>query len=208
MQYPWLNFASRPLRNYHLHSMLFRMAFLGLAGLTFLHGLYAYGAWNARGDAKERMEAEKEYGEKFRREAAVVENRLRDGNTAELRARTAWANGLIEAQRFSWTRLLDDLEGVLLPRVYVRAVMPTVQRDGSISLKLAAIAKTPSDLAEFLDKLEASPIFSHAYSSNEKEDLLKTVGFGVSSDIDVLYQPLSPEDSKPPAAQAKKEPRS
>jgi Tfp pilus assembly protein PilN len=202
-----LNFSSRPMRNYYAYSVAFRVAFLALAGATALHAVAAvrsYGTRDAaRGSLTEIQAREKRAEEELR----AAEERLSGQQLAELNRRTAWVNGLIEAHRFSWTALFDDIEHVLPPNVFVQSVLPSVDREGAVTLRLAAVAKTGADLAELLDALEDSPIFSGAIPANEREALVPNMGFVILSDVSVAYLPRGGAAKTADGARANAPPR-
>lgn len=184
-----LNFAAHPVRNYSLYSAGFRVALVALAGLTALHAVWLNRVLAARDDVAASLEEAETHALTAEEAVRAAELRLDRKNLAPLNDETAWANGLIAAYRFSWTELLDNLEQVLPPSVFVQAVVPSIKKDGTVELRLATVSKTPADLAVFLDALEASPIFAGAYPENEREDLLKSIGYGTMSDVKVLYLP-------------------
>lgn len=71
-----------------------------------------------------------------------------------------FANGILRMDGFRWTRLLDQLEGVLPETVGIEAIRPDYAK-GSFSL--TGQARDLDALRQFLDNLSASPEFSDVY---------------------------------------------
>ena len=180
------NFASHPFRHYGLYSLGFRMGVVVVLALTVLHGLWYYRNTLAREDAHEVLEESEVRRDALREEARARAAQLDAGTIKALNEKVLAANALIDARRFSWTQFLTDLEQVLPARVFVHNIAPSIGEEG-VELRLSTISKEPVDLVDFLDELELSPLFWHAYPQNEREDTLQTLGRGIASDVEVLY---------------------
>jgi Tfp pilus assembly protein PilN len=185
------NFASHPFRHYGLYSLGFRMGVVVVLALTALHGLWFYRSTLAREDAREVLGESEARRDALREEVRTRVAQLDVGTIEALNEKVTAANALIDSRRFSWTQLLMDLERVLPARVFVHNISPSIQEEG-IKLRLSTISKEPADLVDFLNELEFSPYFSHAYPQNEREDTLQTLGRGIASDVEVLYVPFDP----------------
>jgi type IV pilus assembly protein PilN len=69
------------------------------------------------------------------------------------------ANDLIDRRTFSWTELLNRFETTLPDEVQLTAIRPSVDRDKGIMLRLTVMARGVDDVAEFMEKLEATGAF-------------------------------------------------
>jgi Tfp pilus assembly protein PilN len=183
------NFASRPFRHYGLYSQGFRMGVVVVLALTALHGLWFYRSTLAREDAREVLGESEARRDALREEVRTRAAQLDVGAIEALNEKVIAANALIDSRRFSWTQFLSDLEQVLPARVFVHNISPSIQEEG-VELRLSTISKEPADLVDFLNKLELSPRFLHAYPQNEREDTLQTLGRGIASEVEMLYVPF------------------
>jgi hypothetical protein len=110
------------------------------------------------------------------------------------------ANGLIDQRTFSWTELFNRFERTLPDDVRIRAVVPTVDQEHRIALKVNVIARTVDDVNRFMEKLDETGAFSDLRSQQE---LTNDEGM-IDSALEMVYQPprgaLAPTAS--PAADA------
>ncbi len=95
-----------------------------------------------------------------RGEAAPSRPVLSGPERERLLAEVDFANGILRMDGFRWTRLLDQLEGVLPERVGIQAIRPDYAK-GSFSL--TGQARDLDALRQLLDNLSASPEFSDVY---------------------------------------------
>ncbi|UCF80107.1 MAG: hypothetical protein JSV08_06185 [Acidobacteriota bacterium] len=190
------NFASQPFRHYGIYSLGFRMGIVAVLALTALHGLWFYRSTLAREDAREVLGEFETRRDALREEVRTRAAQLDVDAIKALNEKVIAANALIDSRRFSWTQFLTDLEQVLPMRVFVHNISPSIQKEG-VKLRLSTISKEPADLVDFLNELELSPHFSHAYPQNEREDTLQTLGRGIASEVEVLYVPFGEAQGEP-----------
>lgn len=182
------NLSLRPFRNYRLYNLAFRAGVLAFAGLTFVHAMEIYSRTQERGAMQQALEELKSDGMALQQKTAAIRASLAGSDVKALNARVTWANQMIEARTFSWSRLLDDIEKVLPVNVLITSIAPSI-KEGAVSLQLQTVSRGPGDLVDFLDALESSPYFSNAYPSGEREDVLKSLARGITSTVSVRYDP-------------------
>ncbi len=78
---------------------------------------------------------------------------------AELNARAAFINGMIDASSFNWTQMFMDLERILPGGVHVVSIEPKQVR-GNVEVKLTVGAASDEAELKFLRALEGSKEFT------------------------------------------------
>jgi Tfp pilus assembly protein PilN len=86
-------------------------------------------------------------------------------------AAAAEANSVISQREFSWTMLLEQIEGALPDDVRVTSVQPVVEK-GMTTIRLDVEAMSPEHLAAFMDALEKTGSFERVLNreNNHGED--------------------------------------
>ena len=161
------NLSTRPFYNERLvHAVLAVVAALVLA----VSVLNAWAIVSLKGkDAAQNAQAAR--AEKKTEQARQAAERIRRSiDPAELQAVAAAAteaNRLIDARTFSWTRLLSDFEKTLPADVRISAVTPHIERDGSMTIQIAVVARRAEDVNEFVEKLETQGGFADVVPRQE-----------------------------------------
>ena len=155
-----VNLASEPFR--HDRPALAAAWILGTA-LLFLLGLQGYLIMAERDRAKETREAVGRLSaelNKSRTEQAALEATLREPANAEVLARSVFLNTLVDRKSISWTRIFSDLEGVMPYTVrLVQVRLPQINSRNEVTLDMTVAAEQPTQIIEFLKRLQASPKF-------------------------------------------------
>jgi len=69
-------------------------------------------------------------------------------------------NELIERKAFSWTRVLENLESVMPPRVHVVSISPHLDEDNQLALKMTVAGDSRDRAIELARRMEASRRFA------------------------------------------------
>ena len=104
------------------------------------------------------------------------------------------ANDLIDRRTFSWTELFNWFESTLPDEVRITAVRPKLDRAKGIVLAVAVVAHGTEDVAQFMDKLEGTGVFTNLRAVEEHFDdqgLLEST----------LEADYAPKAAKPAAAE-------
>lgn len=154
----------------HLHLPL---SASGLAGMKYLQILLAVvGAlllltsiwiWNTAHDVEDQIaelgtaivQAHNAY-RKFRHQSETEGFDLSPARLQVLRQEVTFAKQVLQQQRFSWTRLLDDLERTTPDRISIESIVLNKE-----TLALSGAALTLQDLTTFVDRLKNHPAFQH-----------------------------------------------
>jgi type IV pilus assembly protein PilN len=97
---------------------------------------------------------------KISSEQARLEGTLRQPANAEVLQRSYLLNQLIEKKSISWTKIFNDLEGVMPADVRIISVrLPQVTSQNEVVLDVQVGAKEPGPFLVFLNRLNKSPLF-------------------------------------------------
>jgi len=97
---------------------------------------------------------------KISAEQAQLEGTLRQPANAEVLQRSYLLNQLIEKKSISWTKIFNDLEGVMPADVRIISVrLPQVTSQNEVVLDVQVGAKEPGPFLIFLNRLNKSPLF-------------------------------------------------
>ena len=78
------------------------------------------------------------------------------------------ANDLIDRRTFSWTALFNRFETTLPDDVRITAVRPSLDREHRIVLTVTVLAKSVSDITEFMSRLDETGVFRDLFSTQER----------------------------------------
>ncbi len=165
---------------------------LGLLTLVLLT-LVITGFINARRDRsalaqKRALIAERD---QIRTQAQQFLNRPENRTT---RDESQFLNQLIERKAFSWTRVLENLEKVMPPRVHVVSISPQLDEDNQLALKMVVAGDSRDRAIELARRMEDSRRFAQtailraAHADSQTGDTEQV-------EIAAIYVPETPADS-------------
>ena len=76
------------------------------------------------------------------------------------RDKSQFLNELIERKTFSWTRVLENLESVMPPRVHVVSISPHLDEDNQLALKMTVAGDSRDRAIELARRMEVSRRFA------------------------------------------------
>lgn len=176
-----LNLAADPYRNripvyavIVVSSVL--IAFVALtnfeAWYTYLHDTRETRATIDRTEAQAAQE---------RSRAEIVTNQLSRLDLPRIDRQSRFINEKLAERTFSWSELLDRLEGILAKDVRLTSVAP-VFGDGVVHLNLLCEAKTSTGLIDTLDRFQRDPHFRNPFPTTEVRNDGGTYSFGLRVD--------------------------
>ena len=187
-----------PLTAPGVAGLKYLQALLGVVGVLLL--LTSVWLWKEARDVEDQIAAletaivqtHNAY-RKFRRQLEKEGFDLSPAGIQALQQEVALANQVLQHQRFSWTRLLDDLEQTTPHQLSMESIV--LNKDGT-SLALSGTALTLQDLTTFVDQLRNHPAFQHVEISNHKSQQRPggiTTGPAtfIAFDLAVSYAPIS-----------------
>ena len=182
-----LNLASKPFSNrvlpWTLTAIVLFLSFVGLVVVVRLTTVANREAATIQVENNNLKQQEKALLDR----AQAVKNEM----TPQQQQAVPAAHELIDRKRFSWSRLLADLESSLPANVRVSriAVREVATHAGSTvaALDLAVFAKNPSTITEMIEDLHQEGVFQLVLRS---QNLSKGRGEqGTEYEFDVVYQP-------------------
>ena len=182
-----LNLASRPFTNHVLPWVVTSiLVIFSLGALVFIvRGTRAANAQAAQ--VQNQITTLKQDEQLLNKRAEEVKNAL----TSEQQQFLKSAHELVDRKRFSWTRLLGDLETVLpkdvrVARISVRHVATSAGRTVA-DLELTVTAKTPTMVTDMIAEMDRGGIFRAELRS---QSLQKGRGeSGAEYELNVQYSP-------------------
>jgi Tfp pilus assembly protein PilN len=188
------NLATRPFYNERAVGLWLLLVAVVVAAATLLNisSLIGY----SRSDTELAMQASRDEAraadlrQQATRLRATVDPRQIEFASTEARQ----ANDLIDRRTFSWTELFNRFEATLPDDVRLIAVRPKVDRRTGSILTINVVGRTIEDVDKFMENLEATGVFSHTES---KEERINEDGL-LAAAIETTYVPA------PPAADAAK----
>jgi type IV pilus assembly protein PilN len=135
------------------------------------------------------------------------------------RDESQYLNQLIERKAFSWTRVLENLEKVMPPRVHVVSISPQLNDDNELVLKMVIAGDSRERAIELEKRMEESRTFTQTHTPHEA-NIQSQTGDTYQAEISAIYipEPLlnaaapstpgpaekTPSDAKTPKTPAKK----
>jgi len=191
-----INLASQPYEDARQFWMRWGTA-VGAAGVLtlVLLTLTVTGWMNARRDhaaiaEKKAMIADRD---RVRAEAEEFLNRPENRTT---RDQSQFLNELIDRKAFSWTRVLENLEKVMPPRVHLMSINPGLDEDNQLALKMTIAGNSRDRAIELVQRMEDSRRFAQTNILSERP-VQSTNGDTIQFDIASIYIPeaLAPAPS-------------
>jgi len=107
------------------------------------------------------------------------------------RDRSQFLNDLFYRKAFSWTRVFEDLERVMPPRVHVVSIQPELANNNELAIKLIVAGDSRERALELVRKMEASKHFQQTEIQQESSESGNTSNPAdtVKFDISALYVP-------------------
>jgi type IV pilus assembly protein PilN len=155
-----INLASQPYEDARQFWMRWGTAVGAVALVTLvLLTLDTTGWINARRDRAAIAEKRAMIADRDRLRANAEEflNRPQNRNT---RDESKFLNELIERKSFSWTRVLENLERVMPPRVHLVSISPKLDEDNQLALNMTVAGDSRERAIELTRHMEESKRFS------------------------------------------------
>jgi len=181
-----LNLASKPFSNRALPWLLtFVILLVSLVSLVFV----LRGTTQANSEAalvQTDINKQKQEEDSLVKTAQQVKDSLTPEQVQLLRA----AHQLVDRKRFSWSRLLADLESALPGTVRVsRIAVKDVSPEGIAQLELVVLAKSSTTITEMISAMDRAGIFR---AELRAQNLQKGRGeSGTEYELFVVYSPRS-----------------
>jgi len=184
-----LNLSTQPFPAYRITNVALVCLLVVLGVISALQGA-GFGRYSrmSRSIRSEEQESRVE-AEALGKHVAELESRLdRPESMAKLNE-INFLNHLILRKNLSWTKLFATLEKMVPENVHFTTLNPNIGTDGTVTLSLGVRARSITDIAEFLERVEQSPVFRKLdVKVEEKKD--PTVAADVDVTLSTVYYPL------------------
>ncbi len=129
-----------------------------------------------------------------RAEADRILNRPENRTT---RDQSQYLNGLIERKAFSWTRVLENLEKVMPPRVHLVSISPQLDENNELALKMTVAGDSRERAIELAKRMEDSRRFVQTSITAERHVESQT-GDTEQIEMAAIYIPELPDETAGP----------
>ena len=185
-----INLATHPYEDVRRFWVRWGGALLGLGLLTLLLVYSALAGWlTARQDHGLIRQCQAQIAardaEKGKAEALLnlAENRT-------TRDRSQFLNDLFQRKAFSWTKVFEDLERVMPPRLHVVSIRPEMAPDHQLEIKLVVAGESRDRALELVRRMEGSQRFQQTQIQQESvAPTGQTAGDKVQFEISAFYVP-------------------
>ena len=124
--------------------------------------------------------------------------RVRPEHVAEVvHGTTLVGNALIERKAFSWTKVFEELERVMPPRIHVVSIHPEMNADSQLEIKLVVAGDSRDRALDLVRRMESSQHFQRTEIDDVQQQQGGQTGDSVKFDIRALYVPETPSRSAP-----------
>ena len=207
-----INLASQPYEDARQFWMRWGTALGVLSVLTLILLALDISGW---------MAASKDRTAMAQKRAAIADRERTESDAQRLlnlpenrttRDESQYINGLIERKAFSWTRVLENLEKVMPPRVHLVSISPQLDDDNQLSLKMTVAGDSRDRAIELTRRMEESRRFAQTNIDRESHIESQT-GDSEQFEMTAIYIPelppapagagAPPASPKPASAKAK-----
>jgi type IV pilus assembly protein PilN len=190
-----INLATRPYEDARRFWMRWGGVLAGVGLLTLILVFSAISGWFSASKDRQtisKLQADIAERDQERTKAEAFLNRSENRST---RDRSQFLNELIRRKAFSWTKVFEDLERVMPPRVHVVAIRPELNEDNQLAIKMQVEGDSRERALDLVRKMESSPHFRQ--TKIDAENTQSQGGNNVSVDISALYVRDIPGAGKP-----------
>jgi type IV pilus assembly protein PilN len=184
-----INLASQPYED--LRRFWFRwggaLVALGIVTLGLIY--FTVMGWkNARADQDLIRQRQEQIAarDQEKADAQALMNLPQNSST---RDRSQFLNDLFQRKSFSWTKVFEDLEQVMPPRLHVVSIHPELSPDNELQIKLLVAGDSRDRALELVRKMEGSQHFHQTQIEQENNETGAGVSTGdaVQFNITALY---------------------
>jgi hypothetical protein len=106
----------------------------------------------------------------------------------DTRDKSQFLNALIQRKAFSWTKVFEELERVMPPRLHVVAIRPEMSAGNQLEIKLVVAGESRERALDLVRKMESSEHFQQTQITQEQQQT-GVPGDNVTFDLTALYVP-------------------
>src|SRR5579872_663203 len=199
-----INLASHPYEDARQFWMRWGTAVGALGLLTLILLALDVTGWIAARNDRLAMAQQRSMISDRDRVRADAEKVLNLPENRTTRDESQFLNQLIERKAFSWTRVLENLEKVMPPRLHVVSISPQLNEDNELALKMTVAGDSRDRAIELARRMEESRRFAQTQIIREASTQSQT-GDTEQVELSAIYIPegvpdLAPAPTQSPAA--------
>jgi type IV pilus assembly protein PilN len=157
--------------------------------MTLLLGYMVLSGWiTARKDRNMIRQREEQIAAR-NQEMADDEAILNRPENRSTRDRSQYLNDLFQRKAFSWTKVFEDLERVMPPRLHVVSINPDMASENQLELKLVVAGESRERALELVRRMEGSQHFQQTHINLENAESGRGAGDNVQFEISAQYVP-------------------
>jgi Tfp pilus assembly protein PilN len=189
------NLATRPFYNESAIHLALAAAAIVVLAITLVNVSRIVTLSRRNTELSSHTNADRAEASRLSTEAARIRRSINKDELALVVNAAQEANALIDQRTFSWTEFFNQIESTIPPDVMLTSVRPSF-KDGVTSVTMMVKARQNADIAEFMEKLEATGLFENvlAPTSESTEDGLWR------ATIEAVYVSTAAAGDEPPAA--------
>ena len=186
-----INLASQPYEDARQFWMRWGTALGVLSLLTLVLLALDVTGWMAASKDRSAMSQKRTAIADRERIEAEAQTRLNLPENRTMWSESQYLNSLIERKAFSWTRVLENLEKVMPPRVHLVSISPALDEDNQLVLKMIVAGDSRDRAVELERRMEDSRRFAQTYIVREAHMESQT-GDSEQVEIAAVYVPEEP----------------
>ncbi len=160
------NLSTRPFYNERAVQLLLLLAGIIVIALTAFNVTRIVSLSKQNTELSSRSSADRAEAERLRREAVSIRSGINQAELKTIVEAAQRANVLIDQRTFSWTEFFNRIEETLPPDVMLTEVQPSFQQNQTV-ISMMVLGRRTEDVAEFVDKLEATGAFENPLPANQ-----------------------------------------
>jgi type IV pilus assembly protein PilN len=179
-----INLATRPYEDARRFWVQWGSIVAAVALLTLILVFSALSGWfSASKDRQTIRNLQRDIAERDA-EKAKADAFLNFTQNRSTRDRSQFLNELIRRKAFSWTKVFEDLERVMPPRVHLVSIHPELNEENQLAIKMQVAGDSRERVLDLVRRMEGSPHFQQ--TTVDVESQLQNSG-DVAFEITALY---------------------
>ncbi|HET9264485.1 MAG TPA: hypothetical protein VFO14_15645 [Vicinamibacterales bacterium] len=162
------NLSTRPFYNERAVHLVLAVVGVIVLALTLVNLYEVMRLSRQNTELSSRINRDRSEADRLTREATRIRRGINQEELQVVVAAAREANTIIDQRTFSWTRFFNVIEANMPPDVMLRAVQPSVQRDGT-RVNMVVLGRRVEDIDEFIEKLEADGAFDGLLASQMEQ---------------------------------------
>ena len=184
-----INLATQPYEDARQFWLRWGGGLAAIGMLTLVLMYLAIGGWITARKDRDLIRQRQEQIAAREKEKAQAEALLNLSQNRSTRDRSQFLNDAFQKKAFSWTRVFEDLEQVMPPRLHVVRIQPGDAVENGLEIKLMVAGDSRERAEELVRKMEGSQRFQQTHINQETSQSGVVGGDAVEFDISALYVP-------------------